>query len=195
MLLNAKRLPRDEGGFTLVELMITVLIVTIGLLGLAKLQATAVANTSISRTRALMTYQAESLAGMMRANKLVWKTTGLTAYPAFTVDAVGNVTNPGTKYGSGTGTCVDLSGTNTCAPENLAWDDLDVWSKAFVKAFPNAQAKIACAPSSGSACVSNPANPNGYDITLTWDQKQVAVNRGTAGSTTSPVSMVMHVQP
>jgi type IV pilus assembly protein PilV len=202
MLLNAKRSHRDERGFTLVELLITVLIVTIGLLGLAKLQATAVANTSISRTRALMTYQAESLAGMIRANKAFWQTTGLTTYPGFTLTQAGVPSDNGNlmvKYG-GTGSCLNLSGTNTCTPANLAWDDMYNWAAAFndgtpTSAFPGARVTITCVPLTGSACVSNPASPNGYDITLTWDQKQVAVNRSTAGSTTSPVSMVMHVQP
>lgn len=194
MLLSAKPMRRHEGGFTLVELMITVLIVTVGLLGLAKLQATAVSNTSISRTRALMTYQAESLAGMIRANKLFWKTTGLTTYPTFTIDTAGAVFNPGTKLGS-SGTCVDLSGTNTCLPENLAWDDLNNWQTTFKSAFPGARATIGCVAPGGGACTTSPATPNGYDITLTWDQKQAAVNRSTAGSTTLPVSMVMHVQP
>lgn len=195
MLLNAKRLPRDEGGFTLVELMITVLIVTIGLLGLAKLQATAVANTSISRTRALMTYQAESLAGMMRANKGFWVTTGLGTYPTFSIDAAGNLSLPPSSIKLGlTGTCVDLVAI-TCSAANLAWDDLNNWATDFKTAFPGARAAVTCAPASGSTCVASPATPNGYDITLTWDQKQTAINQSTAGSTTLPVSMVMHIQP
>lgn len=199
MLLNARRSPRHEAGFTLVELMITVLIVTIGLLGLAKLQATAVANTSISRTRALMTYQAESLAGMMRANKAFWVTSGPTAtYPWFKVDAAGKATDQGSMVAPPSGTCVDAA---NCTAANLAYDDMYTWAKAFndgtpTSAFMGAQASIVCVPASGvGACGANPATPHGYDITLTWDQKQVAVNRSTAGSTTLPVSMVMHVQP
>jgi type IV pilus assembly protein PilV len=200
MLLNANKLPRHEGGFTLVELMITVLIVTIGLLGLAKLQATAVANSSISRTRALMTYQAESLAGMIRANKSFWLTSGSTAtYPAFAVAKDGTITNTGMTAATPSSSCVDAAAN--CSAANLAYDDMYTWAKAFndgtaASAFMGAQASIVCVPASGvGACAANPVTPHGYDITLTWDQKQIAVNRSTAGSTTLPVSMVMHVQP
>ena len=56
MLLNKRTSLSGAAGFTLIELLVTMLIVTIGLLGLAKLQATAVSNTSVARTRALMTY-------------------------------------------------------------------------------------------------------------------------------------------
>jgi type IV pilus assembly protein PilV len=202
MLLNVRHSRRQEGGFTLIELMITVLIVTIGLLGLAKLQATAVSNTAASRTRALMTYQAESLAGMIRANKGFWVTSGSTAVDRwFKVSAAGAPTDSGQmqKLGS-TGSCVDVG---TCTPENLAYDDMYTWAKAFNdgtanSAFPGAQASIVCVPVTGSTCAANPATPHGYDITLTWNQKQVAVNRSTAttaATAASAVSMVMHVQP
>lgn len=199
MLLNAKSPARRERGFTLVELMITVLIVTIGLLGLAKLQATAVSNSSISRTRALMTYQAESLAGMIRANKSFWVTSGPTVnWPKFNVDAQGNATDQGMTAASPSSSCVDAAAN--CTPANLAYDDMYTWAKAFNdgtanSAFMGAQASIVCVPVGGGTCGANPVTPHGYDITLTWQQKQVAVNRSTAGSTTLPVSMVMHVQP
>jgi type IV pilus assembly protein PilV len=199
MLVNQRRARRREGGFTLVELLITMLIVTIGLLGLAKLQATAVSNTSVARTRALMTYQAESLAGMIRANPGFWVTSGPTAnYPWFKVDAAGAMTNFGMTAVT---TCLNPSGSATCTPQNLAYDDMmqatTGWGAQYALAFPGARASIICVPVGGGTCGANPTSPHGYDITLTWDQKQVAMNRSTVNtaSTTTPVSMVMHVQP
>ena len=202
MLLNIRHSRRQEGGFTLIELMITVLIVTVGLLGLAKLQATAVSNTAAARTRALMTYQAESLAGMIRANKGFWVTSGSAAVDRwFKVNAAGVASDSGQMAKKGaSGSCID---TGTCTPENLAWDDMYTWAAAFnngtaTSAFPGAQASIACVPVTGSNCTANPASPHGFDITLTWDQKQVAMNRSTAttaATAASSVSIVMHVQP
>lgn len=201
MFLNTRLPRRREGGFTLVELLVTILIVTIGVLGLAKLQATAVANTSLSRTRALMTYQAESLAGMIRANKGFWVTTGaLTTWPGFTVTSAGVASDTGLMQKLGpTGSCLDLS-TGTCTAANLAWDDMYSWAKAFndgtsTSAFQRASATVACVSSTGGACGANPATPNGYDITLTWTQKVVAINNNTANTAGTPISMVMHVQP
>lgn len=201
MFLNTRLPRRREGGFTLVELLVTILIVTIGVLGLAKLQATAVANTSLSRTRALMTYQAESLAGMIRANKGFWVTTGsLTTWPGFTVTSAGVASDTGLMVMNGTtGSCLDMA-TPPCSAPNLAWDDMYTWAKAFndgttASAFQRASATITCVSSSGGACAANPATPNGYDITLTWTQKLVAVNNNTTNIAGTPVSMVMHVQP
>ncbi len=206
MLLNKRSIPRGEAGFTLIELLVTMLIVTVGLLGLAKLQATAVSNTSVARTRALMTYQAESLAGMIRANRAFWVTTGAGPFPTFNVTTAGAASDS-TSSGSGSlmvklgssGTCISV----TCNEKNLAWDDMYTWAAKFndgtsASAFPNASANIVCVPlaGSGTACGANPTTPHSYDITLTWQQKLVAINRSTASTLmTQPVSLVMHVQP
>ena len=197
MLVKPLRSRRGEGGFTLVELLITMLIVTIGLLGLAKLQATAVSNTSVARTRALMTFQAESLAGMIRANPGFWVTSGTTSiYPdfKFNTDGAGNVNSSTGMVVAPLG-CLNIAGT--CTPANLAYDDMYTWAAAFKLAFPGASATIVCVPVGGGNCGANPTSPHGYDITLTWQQKLVAMNRSTVNTTnpSTPVSMVMHVQP
>ncbi len=191
---------RRQDGFTLVELLVTMLIVTVGLLGLAKMQAAAVSNTSLSRTRALMTYQAEALAGMIRANKGFWVTTGSpTAWPAFNVTSAGVASNTGMTT---TSSCVNTTGASACQPAELAYNDMYTWAAQFndgtaSSAFQGASASIACVASGGGTCVANPSVPNGYDITLTWNQKIVGVNRSTINSSsmTQQVSMVMHVQP
>lgn len=197
MLLNKRSSLRSEGGFTLIELLVTMLIVTVGLLGLAKLQATAVSNTSVARTRALMTYQAESLAGMMRANRAFWITSGAGPFPSFNVTTAGVASDSQMSKNGSTGTCISV----TCSQAQLAWDDMYTWAAKFndgtaSSAFPGASASIACVSASGGACGASPATPHSYDITLTWQQKMVAINRSTVNSSmTQPVSMVMHVQP
>ncbi len=200
MLLKQGRTPRHEGGFTLVELLVTMLIVTVGLLGLAKLQAAAVSNTAVSRTRALMTFQGESLAGMIRANPGFWMTSGTASnYPGLIVATNGTITNVNNLMVQKTGGCLNIAGT--CTPANLAYEDMYAWAAAFndntpASAFPGATARIACVSASGGTCGPNPTQPHGYDITLTWNQKMVATNRSTVNSTTTtPVSMVLHVQP
>ena len=198
MLLNKRTSLSGAAGFTLIELLVTMLIVTIGLLGLAKLQATAVSNTSVARTRALMTYQAESLAGMMRANRAFWVTSGAGPFPSFNVSKAGAATDTQMSKNGSSGTCLSV----TCTPAQLAWDDMYNWAANFnnngsaSSAFPTAAASIACVSASGGACGANPTTPHSYDITLSWDQKMVAMNRSTVNSsTTQPVTMVMHVQP
>lgn len=194
MLVNRSLTRRRQDGFTMVELLITILIVTVGILGLAKMQAAAVSNTAVSRTRSLMTYQAESLAGMIRSNRKFWLTSGTVAtWPGFALNSAGTVTSSA-GMDSSAATCVGAS--VVCTPAQLAYDDVvRTWVPQFTAQFPNATAAIACVPATGSACAANPVSPHGYDITLTWAQKMVAINKSTAGSQTQNVSIVMHVQP
>jgi hypothetical protein len=143
-----------------------------------------------------MTYQAESLAGIIRSNRLFWVTSGnVTTWPAFSVNAAGTASQTGMD--STGGGCVGVS--VNCSAAQLAYDDLMNstygWARNFTAAFPGATASIACVSASGGTCAANPSSPNGYDITLTWNQKMVAINKSTANSQTQAVSMVMHVQP
>lgn len=187
MRLNSSPSMRRVAGFSLVELLVTLLIVSVGILGIAKMEAAGVSESQVSRVRSLMTYQAESLAGSMRVNRAYWIAKAATA-PSFTLTAdpqgyptSANATDP---------TCT-TSGTN-CAPSEMAYADLKLWRDNFLLGFPGASATITCS----AACTTGSTAPSSYDITLTWNEKSVAVNRSGAGTgTTLPVSMVLHVQP
>ena len=68
-------------GFSLVEVMVAVVVICIGLLGIAKMQAMALSNTNMSRQRSLAAIEAASMASAMHSNQLYW-----TTFPAgFTV--------------------------------------------------------------------------------------------------------------
>lgn len=59
---------RRHSGFTLLEVLIAVVVIAIGLLGLAGLQATGINNSHISSMRSLASVHTENMAEMMRAN-------------------------------------------------------------------------------------------------------------------------------
>ena len=167
-------------GFTLIELLVTLAIVAIGLMGVAKLQAAATAETQISRTRSLMTYQAESLAAAMRANRVYWANEKAAAQPTIVVAEGGAVTSTDTTAWD------NALCASACTPAVLAATDVHVWASNYGARFPTATAKIECGVSSG---------PVTCDITLRWPERTVAVNRSTAGSTASTGTLVVHVQP
>lgn len=185
MRLNSSPSMRRAAGFTLVELLVTLVIVSVGILGIVKMEAAGVSESQVSRVRSLMTFQAESLAGAMRANRGYWSTKAATA-PSFTLVATGQTYVPGANT-------TDATCTGTvCTSQQMAYADLLLWRNNFVISFPNAAATITCA----AACITGTTGPPSYDITLTWNEKSVAVNRSSVGSgTTLPVSMVLHVQP
>lgn len=58
----------DQTGFTLIEVLIAVLVIAIGLLGLAGLQTVVIANGHISSMRSIASIHSENMAEMMRAN-------------------------------------------------------------------------------------------------------------------------------
>lgn len=179
-----------EAGFTLIELLITLVIVSVGLLGVAKLQAAAVAETAVARTRSLMTFQAEALASNMRANKAFWQSSSTysqtVTIPAASTGNFGQ--NPNNILQVPTTSDTTCVSTASCSAANLAYDDVRTWAKSFGARFPTATASISCA---GSATV-----PVSCDITLNWTERTVAINRSTAaGSSQNASTMVLHVQP
>jgi type IV pilus assembly protein PilV len=188
--LSRERLAR---GFTLIELLVTLIVVSVGLLGVAKLQAAAIAETGVARTRSLMTFQAEALAAAMRSNRAFWQSS--TAFTqSITIAAGGTVSqNPVTMTQPSTtgNTCVS---TSACSASDMAWDDVTSWATAFGHQFPTASGTIVC---TGAA-----STPETCDVTLTWKEHTVAVNRSTAtaAAAASGVSenssyMVLHIQP
>ena len=179
---------RPARGFTLVELMITVAIVAIGMLGLAKLQAAGMAEASLSRTRAIVTMQGESLASVMRTNRAYWGATSATSAPSVTVNAGGTWADNSGTMGSDPGT---LCNTGTCNAAQMAYYDMKTWVQYFSAQFPTGTTQVVCTLGSSSA-------PNTCDITLSWIEHYVAINRnsGDAGAQkTAPAYMVLHVQP
>src|SRR4029077_8205745 len=56
----------------LVEVMVAVVVICIGLLGIAKMEAMAVSNTNMSRQRSLAAIEAASFASAMHSNRQYW---------------------------------------------------------------------------------------------------------------------------
>lgn len=190
MLVNSTHPVRlSRAGFTLVELLVTMLIVTVGILGILKMEAAGVSESQVSRVRSLMTYQAESLASSMRANRGYWAST-TAAFTTWSSVATGTQTYP-ISGNAGDATCV----ANTCSSTQMAYADWVSWRDAFVGAFPNASATVACSGTAPACTAGSSAVPRSYDITLSWSEKSVAINRSGNSTAAAPINMVLHVQP
>ncbi|KMN35764.1 hypothetical protein VI26_09230 [Chromobacterium sp. LK1] len=171
-MLSVGHLKRGIQGFTLLEVLVALLIVSIGLLGLAGLQVAAINNTNTSRVRGLAAIQAGSLAAAMHANPAYWQ--NITASTT-----VANI--------PASGSCA----SSACTASQVAGYDVATWTNDLASlAIPSASGGFQCTPA-------NASGPVTCTITISWSEKTVNVNSlsSTASSAISTASYQMVVQP
>jgi type IV pilus assembly protein PilV len=174
--------PPRAAGFTLVEVLVALIIIAVGMLGLAKIQALAYASTGIAGSQSLAALQASSLVSAMRANRTYWSTV---ATPfTFTVAAGTITTASDNTLTNTTYDCASGGATAPCTPAQLAAYDLNNtsngpargWIKGLGAVLPNPSATISCpTPAAGAQL--------GCSIQITWVENTVTVNSQTQGTT------------
>ncbi|WP_232313972.1 prepilin-type N-terminal cleavage/methylation domain-containing protein [Ralstonia sp. A12] len=178
---------RNAAGFSLIEALITLVVVGVGLLGLAKIQAAAVGNTQVSRMRSLVALQTESLVAAMHGNRGFWAVAN-TAPATFSASGVA-VTDSNSVLSATVTSCPD-GGGNGCTPVKLAAYDFQQWASWMNRNFPGYSA-------TGNCTTVVPVNCN---VTVTWNEKYIAVNSTTASAAaaapaTTQQSYTLYVQP
>jgi type IV pilus assembly protein PilV len=185
-------------GFSLVEVMVAVLVISIGLLGIAKMQALALSSTGNARLRALASLEAASLATTIRANRGYWASSA-------TVGVDLNVTLTGTTLAATEATLTaglaSIQGGNSCssvgdganvapcAPALLAAYDLTTWAKGLNALIPSDSGVINCTQP-------NATTPVTCTVRINWTENQVAANTGAAaGPVMSMPQYTLYVEP
>lgn len=141
-----------QAGFSLVEALIALLVLSIGMLGIAGLyvEGLKAGRTAITRT------QAVTLAGDM-ADRISANPTALAGYTAV---------GPGAGVNNN---CAGVAPAN-CTPPQMASNDIFLWQQAVANVLPNGLGTIGFA--AGAAGV-----PDTYTITVAWaEQGQGNVN-------------------
>jgi type IV pilus assembly protein PilV len=178
-------------GFSLVEVMVAVVVICVGLLGIAKMQAMAVSNTNMSRQRSLAAIEAASFASAMHSNREYWA-----SFPtAFSVSIVSGTPAGAPPVVASTDaalqaqTLADIGppplspcvGTNNgiamCSPAAgntaaLAAFDLSRWWNSLSSLLPNPVTSTINCPATP---VGNPA-PTSCTVQIQWIEKAVAMN-------------------
>lgn len=142
-----KQLNRTKNkGFTLIEVLVSVLVLSTGLLGIAGLQLTGLKNNYNSELRSQAKQLAYDIADRMRANS--------------------DEANSGSNYlidiGEDASSLTDCE-TNACSEQNMADYDLNAWKSTLQIKLPLGDGKIA---------YQNIADKRLFSITVQWDDSR-----------------------
>lgn len=138
-----------ESGFTLIEILVAVIVLALGLLGLAALEANTLRNNQGAYNRSQATQLSYDIADRMRANKTA-KDNYLTSNMPI---AKAKCTN------SAVNLCNDCVGAvNPCSPTKMAEVDLWEWRTA-----------LQTLPSGNGIIIENGGV---YTVTISWDENK-----------------------
>jgi type IV pilus assembly protein PilV len=163
-------------GFSLVEVLVALVVLGVGLLGIAKLQGAAFSNTSIAARRSLAAIEADSLAASMHVNRGYWSKpdasgANITVQGSTVTVASGSAPNLNTAVAAVTSTTC-TSTTTPCTVENMAAFDLIAWAAALNAVLPNYTSTVACGTGTPINCT----------INITWSENAAAVNSTEAAA-------------
>jgi len=150
----------------MIEMLITLVIISIGLLGVAALQSRGQLATQASYIVTQSVTQAYNIMDKMRANAAFARQ-----------DALDNGTATGNGYITNTapGGSVDCL-ANACTPANLRTFDLNEWYAELARTLPSGTARISVpvAPATGATTVT-------YLISIQWRLKDAERSDGDTG--------------
>ncbi len=141
---------KNTDGFALTEVLVALLVLGIGLLGMASLQGGSVRANHTAQLRSLATQQVQDMADRIRANP---QGVVLAAYDAINIPPSSTLINPGA--------C-----NVNCAPAAMAaWDTFD-WGTA------NQQLLGATVGANVTAVIAVGGGPRLFLISLNWQERQ-----------------------
>jgi type IV pilus assembly protein PilV len=140
-------------------------VLSVGLLGIARMESLALSNTSVANQRGLAAIEAASLAASMHVNRGYWTSND---------PVTAKITMTGTNFsftgvpllaGAGSPDCTS-AGAPPCTPTNLAAYDLHQWAAALKAILPSDIATITCGTVTPISCT----------IQIQWSENVVAMN-------------------
>jgi len=144
---------KRQSGFTLIEVLVSVIVLSVGLVGVAGLQAVALKNNQSAFMRSQASALAYDLADRMRSNVL-------------TADS--NLYDPATAA-----TVTACKTTAGCTPQQLAQNDLAEWNAAIATYLPMGEGFVCLdsTPNDGSGAANPQCDGTGtqHSIKVWWD--------------------------
>jgi len=163
-----------QSGFTLIEVLVSVLILSIGLIGVAALQGVSLKNTQSAFMRTQASALAYDLADRMRAN---------------VASADSNLYVP-----SAAAVVAGCTTTTGCTPQDHAKNDLAEWNAAITTYLPMGQGFVCIdsTPNDGASAASPACDGNGtqHAVKIWWDDNGDGIFNMTATNTERLAIMV-----
>lgn len=147
-----------QAGFTLLEALITIVVVSIGLLGILGLQTVSIANTQISAARSIAAVAAENIADSIRANP-----------EGAAAGAYSNIQGPAQRSKP-----VDCS-SQPCSAQQIATLDAWEWNTMLARRLPNGAGFVQCDQVISGEC-------RVYEITVAWFERELNEDAGAQGA-------------
>lgn len=187
-----------QRGFSLIEAMVALLVITIGLLGVAGLQALAINNTQTASLRSIAAIEADNMAAYMDSNSAFWS-----QIPPSSVTVVslnGSVKFRGVGGSTMAGYLPTSCTTTLCTKQQIAAWDMHNWGARLGSQLPAGQGGVQCGNGLNPG-TSTTVAPIACVITVEWQEKNLALNARNGNQTTAPApsstmqSYSMVVQP
>jgi type IV pilus assembly protein PilV len=173
-----------SAGFSLVEVMVALVVCSIGLLGLAKMESLAVSSTTVASSRSIAAIQASSLAAAMHANPGYWAAGVAPASTSISYAPALAISDPGLA----TVTTCTTAGAGSCVPGSMAAFDVQQWAAAVNSVLPGFLATVTCTTTVGVAVTCT--------IQIQWTENAVAGNSAqTNMAGLNQPTYILYVQP
>jgi type IV pilus assembly protein PilV len=174
---------RGAAGFSLVEVMVAVIVLCVGLLGIARMQSVALSSTSIAAKRSLAAIEAASLAAMMHENRGYWINSDASG-ATFTIKGTTVTVKKNAPLLSAAQSPAPncTSTTAPCTVQKLAAYDLNEWAKNLNAVLPGHSTSIACGTLTPVSC----------NIVISWNENAVSVNSQQATAAAAAASVLQN---
>jgi type IV pilus assembly protein PilV len=144
---------KQQLGFSMIEVLVSVVVLMFGVLGMASLQGKAINNTELARYNSRAAVQASSIAATMKANVSYW------GAPPAAISVQGATVTGGPVLYQG-----DCYRPTVCTPAQLAYFDLVTWGRDIAASLPVGRFDIAC-----DLAIS----PAVCTVTVSWLEKNI----------------------
>ena len=185
------------GGFSLVEVMVGLVVISVGLLGIAKMQALAMSSTGSAKMRSLAALEAASLASALHADRAYWSaiTLATPGNPFVVNTSNSSIVNATDNTLKTTQTCTTAAPA-ACTTAQMAAYDLQDWlagtpnvTAGLSAQLPNPQSTISCYQLAATS-------PVGCSIKISWNENLVSMNTASANvAAVEATSYTLYVQP